>query len=100
MCLFVCALSIVGMALETAGRGTLVILAVLCLDLQGNAQPLELNFEVGAVFACGDSLCFSSVLLMENHFSRKHQAHHSFMQEKKERVRFVVEVFIEYILSD
>ncbi|TNM94597.1 hypothetical protein fugu_017356 [Takifugu bimaculatus] len=33
------------MALETAGKGTLIILAVLCLDLQGNAQPLELNFE-------------------------------------------------------
>lgn len=48
----VCTLSIVVMALETAGRGTLIILVVLCLDLQGDAQPLELNFEVGAVFSC------------------------------------------------
>lgn len=86
------------MALETAGRGTLIILAVLCLDLQGDAQPLELNFEVGAVFSCGAFSCFSSVLLMESHFSRKHQALHSFMQDKKERVRFVVEFFIEYNL--
>lgn len=92
-CVF-CALSIVVMAIEMAGTGTLLLLAVLCLDLQGDAQPLELNFEVGAVFSCGDSTCFSSVLLMESHFSRKHQAPHSFMQEKKERVRFVVEVFI------
>lgn len=86
------------MALETAGTGTFVILAVLCLNLQGDAQPLELNFEVGAVFSCGDPSCFSSVLLMESHFSRKRQAPHTFMQEKKERVRFMVEVFIEYNL--
>lgn len=47
------------MAFETAGRGTLVILAaLLCLDFQSDARQLELNVEVGAVFSGGESEAF------------------------------------------
>lgn len=48
-----CTLPIVTMALQTAGRGVVVLLAMLfCLDIQGHAQLVDADVEVGAIFHC------------------------------------------------
>lgn len=41
------------MALQTAGRGVVVLLAMLfCLDVQGHAQLVDVDIEVGVIFHC------------------------------------------------
>lgn len=49
----VCALRAAAMALQTAGRGNVVLLAaVLCLGLRGDTQQVDINLEVGTIFYC------------------------------------------------
>lgn len=49
----VCALCVAAMTIQTAGRGTIVILAVvLCLGFQGDTQQVDINLEVGTISYC------------------------------------------------
>lgn len=82
------------MALQAAGRGAALILATLfCLGCQSDTHhQLDMNIEVGPTFYCGLSNHIASFLLMESLSSRKRHTHRSPMQEKKETVRFLLEV--------